>query len=71
MAQVNDTTGFAEVLQEISESGNPLLTMLRMMCQEVMEMEVNRQLNADRSQRTDGRTGILSVNGLSVKYSGS
>ena len=28
MAQIHDTTGFAEVLQEISESGNPLLTML-------------------------------------------
>lgn len=60
MAQVNDTTGFAEALQEISESGNPLLTMLRMICQEMMELEVNQQLNADRSQRTEGRTGYRS-----------
>ena len=48
MAQANDTTGFAEVLQEISESGNPLLTMLRIICQEMMELEVNQQLNADQ-----------------------
>lgn len=60
MAQIHDTTGFAEVLQEISESGNPLLTMLRMICQEMMELEVNQQLNADRSQRTEGRTGYRS-----------
>ena len=60
MAQINDTTGFAEALQEISESGNPLLTMLRMICQEMMELEVNQQLNADRSQRTEGRTGYRS-----------
>ncbi len=57
MAQINDTTGFAEVLQEISDSGNPLLTMPRMICQEMMELEVNQQLNADRRQRIEGRTG--------------
>ncbi len=28
MAQAHDTTGFNEVLQEISESGNPLLSDL-------------------------------------------
>ena len=60
MAQAHDTTGFNEVLQEISESGNPLLTMLRMICQEMMELEVNQHLNADRSQRTEGRTGYRS-----------
>lgn len=60
MAQVNNTTGFAEVLQEISESGNPLLTMLRMICQEMMELEVNQQIKADRSQRTEERTGYRS-----------
>ena len=43
MAQEHDTTGFMEVLQEISESGNPLLTMLRMMCQEFMELEVSQR----------------------------
>ncbi len=60
MTQAHDTTGFSKVLQEISESGNPLLTMLRMICQEMMELEVNQQLNADRSQRNEGRTGYRS-----------
>ena len=60
MAQEHDTTGFMEVLQEISESGNPLLTMLRMMCQEFMEMEVSQKLSADRSERTEGRSGYRS-----------
>ena len=53
MAQGHDTTGFEEVLQEISESGNPLLTMLRMICQEFMELEVSQKISADRSERTD------------------
>lgn len=60
MAQEHDTTDFAEVLQEISESGNPLLTMLRMICQEFMEMEVSQKLSADRSERTEGRSGYRS-----------
>ena len=60
MAQVNDTTGFTEVLQEISESGNPLLTMLRMICQEVMELEVSQRVGADRSERTGERSGYRS-----------
>ena len=29
MAQTHDTTEFNEILQEISESGNPLLTIKR------------------------------------------
>ena len=56
MAHINDTTELTEVLQEISESGNPLLAMLRMICQEMMELEVNQQLHADRCQRTEERT---------------
>jgi len=60
MAQVNDTTGFADALQEISESGNPLLTMLRMICQEVMELEVSQRVGADRSERTGERSGYRS-----------
>lgn len=60
MAQAHDTTGFNEVLQEISESGNPLLTMLRMICQEFMELEVSQKISADRSERSEGRTGYRS-----------
>lgn len=60
MAQGHDTTGFEEVLQEISESGNPLLTMLRMICQEFMELEVSQKISADRSERTEGRAGYRS-----------
>ena len=60
MAQEHDTTCFMEVLQEISESGNPLLTMLRMMCQEFMELEVSQKISADRSERTESRSGYRS-----------
>ncbi len=60
MAQVNDTIEFAEALQEISESGNPLLTMLRMICQEFMELEVSQKISADRSERSEERTGYRS-----------
>ena len=60
MAQAHDTTGFNEVLQEISESGNPLLTMLRMICQEFMELEVSQKISADRSERSEGRSGYRS-----------
>jgi len=60
MAQTHDTTGFNEVLQEISESGNPLLTMLRMICQEFMELEVSQKISADRSERSEERTGYRS-----------
>lgn len=60
MAQTHDTTGFNEVLQEISESGNPLLTMLRMVCQEFMELEVSQKISAERSERSEGRCGYRS-----------
>ena len=60
MAQTHDTTEIAEVLREISESGNPLLTMLRMICQEFMELEVSQKISAERSERTEGRTGYRS-----------
>ncbi len=60
MAQAHDTTGFDEVLQEISESRNPLLTMLRMICQEFMELEVSKKISADRSERCGERTGYRS-----------
>ncbi len=62
MAQPHDTTEFNEVLQEISESGNPLLTMLRMICQEFMELEASRKISADRSERSGERSGYRSGN---------
>ena len=60
MAVTNNTTGITDVLQKISESGNPLLAMLRMICQEMMELEMNQRLNAERSQRTEDRKGLRS-----------
>ena len=60
MAKTHDTTEFAEVLQEISESGNPLLTMLRMICEEFMELEVSQKISAERSERSEERTGYRS-----------
>ena len=60
MAQNNAMTKFAEILQEISEPSNPFLEMLQRICREVMEFEVNQQLKADRSQRTEDRAGYRS-----------
>ena len=60
MVKSNDSTNLAEMLQEISEAENPLLQMLGYMCQELMELEVSKKLNAGKSERADGRTGYRS-----------
>ena len=57
MAHKKQTTEPAKALQEITESGNPLLRMLRGICQELMEMEVSQRIGTQRSECTEERLG--------------
>ena len=47
------------LLQCVTEP-DPMLSMLEWLCIELMEAEVDQQLGAEKSQRTDGRSGYRS-----------
>lgn len=60
MAQKNHTTDLTELLLKCVAQPDPMLSMLEWLCSQLMEAEVNQQLGAEKSQRTDGRSGYRS-----------
>ena len=74
MAQDNHNTTLPEILQELSGAENPLLPLMLWLCRQSMspgcrkrpsgafvaELEVTQQLNAEKSERVDGRSGYRS-----------
>ena len=60
MAQKNHTTDLTELLLKCVSQPDPMLSMLEWLCSRLMEAEVDQQLGAEKSQRTDGRSGYRS-----------
>ena len=60
MAHKKNTTNLTELLLQYVTQPDPMLSMLEWLCIELMEAEVDQQLGAEKSQRTDGRSGYRS-----------
>ncbi len=59
MAHKKNATNMAELLLQCVTQPDPMLSMLEWLCTELMEAEVDQQLGAEKSQRTDGRSGCI------------
>ena len=60
MAYKKNTTNLTELLLQCVTQPDPMLSMLEWLCTHLMEAEVDQQLGAEKSQRTDGRSGYRS-----------
>ena len=60
MAHKKNTTNLTELLLQCVMQPDPMLSMLEWLCTHLMEAEVDQQLGAEKSQRTDGRSGCRS-----------
>ena len=60
MAHKKNTTNLTELLLQCVMQPDPMLSMLEWLCTHLMEAEVDQQLGAEKSQRTDGRSGYRS-----------
>ena len=60
MARKKSTTNLTELLLQCVTQPDPMLSMLEWLCIHLMEAEVDQQLGAEKSQRTDGRSGYRS-----------
>ena len=59
MAHKKNTTNLTELLLQCVTQSDPMLSMLEWLCIHLMEAEVDQQLGAEKSQRTDGRSGYI------------
>lgn len=57
MAHKKNNTNLTELLLQCVTQPDPMLSMLEWLCTQLMEAEVDQQLGAEKSQRTDGRSG--------------
>ena len=60
MAHKKNTTNLTDLLLQCVMQPDPILSMLEWLCTHLMEAEVDQQLGAEKSQRTDGRSGYRS-----------
>ena len=60
MAHKKNNTNLTELLLQCMTQPDPMLSMLEWLCTRLMEAEVDQQLGAEKSQRTDGRSGYRS-----------
>ena len=60
MAHKKNNTNLTELLLQCMTQPDPMLSMLEWLCTQLMEAEVDQQLGAEKSQRTDGRSGYRS-----------
>ena len=60
MAHKKNSTNLTELLLQCMTRPDPMLSMLEWLCTRLMEAEVDQQLGAEKSQRTDGRSGYRS-----------
>ena len=56
MAHKKNNTNLTEVQLQCVTQPDPMLSMLEWLCTQLMEAEVDQQLGAEKSQRTDGRS---------------
>lgn len=57
MAHKKNNTNLTELLLQCMTQPDPMLSMLEWLCTRLMETEVDQQLGAEKSQRSDGRSG--------------
>ena len=60
MAQHEYNINLFQMLMRFMNAQDPMLEMLRWLCNKLMEAELQGQLKAGKSERTDGRTGYRS-----------
>ena len=60
MAQKQSNTNLSTLLFSFMNQPDPMLSMLEWLCEQMMEAEVSLKLNADKSERSDGRSGYRS-----------
>ena len=60
MAHKKNSTNLTELLLQCMTQPDPMLSMLEWLCTRLMEAEVDQQLGAEKSQRSDGRSGYRS-----------
>lgn len=60
MAQKQSNTNLSALLFSFMNQPDPMLSMLQWLCEQMMETEISLKLNADKSERSDGRSGCRS-----------
>ncbi|EGL81440.1 transposase mutator type, partial [Caldalkalibacillus thermarum TA2.A1] len=60
MAYQHSTLSFEQMLLQFMSEQDPMLAMLRWLCEQMMEAEVTAKTKAQKSERTDTRTGYRS-----------
>lgn len=60
MARKKNTTNLTELLLQCITQPDPMLSMLEWLCTQLMEAEADQQLGAEKSERTDSRSGYRS-----------
>jgi len=57
MAYQNSTLSLEQMLLKFMSEQDPMLSMLQWLCEQMMETEVTAKIQAQKSERTDTRTG--------------
>ncbi len=57
MAYPNSTLPFEKMLLKFVTEKDPMLEMLKWLCEQLMEAELSSQIGADKSERSDLRNG--------------
>ena len=60
MAHKKNNIDLTELLLQCVTQPNPMLSMLELLCAQLMEAEVNQQMRAEKSERADSRNGYRS-----------
>ena len=60
MVYSNSTVSFEKMLLKFMSEDDPMLAMLKWLCEQLMEAEVTSKVNAAKSERTPERTGYRS-----------
>jgi len=60
MVYSNSNRNFEEMLLQFIAEDDPMLSMLKWLCEQLMEAEVTAKINASKSERTSQRTGYRS-----------
>jgi putative transposase len=60
MAQKQINTNLSNLLFGFMNQPDPMLSMLKWLCEQMMEAEVSLKINADKSERSDSRSGYHS-----------
>lgn len=60
MAHQISTVPFEKMLMKFVSDDDPMLSMLKWLCERLMEAEVESKLGAEKSERSEGRQGYRS-----------